>query len=168
MLGILTGIQPSPLDAGPPHAHRSGMRSNSPEDTQALGQRLAMHLFPGSLLLLKGDLGAGKTCLTQGIAAGLGIEGPVQSPTFLLISEYPQAKIPLMHADLYRLEREEELWGLAIEERWDEGVWVVEWAERFPDFWPSDRLEIEIFDAGDHREIVLRATGPRHSELARV
>lgn len=142
--------------------------SDGPQETQAIGARLAQHLFPGALLLLRGDLGAGKTCFTQGIAAGLSVEGPVQSPTFVLISEYPDARIPLRHVDLYRLEREEELWGLGIDQRFSDGIWVVEWADRFPDFWPADRLEVLLEEEGEGRRLSFHATGPQHRSLEDV
>lgn len=147
------------------------MRSYSsadPSETRALGQRLAAKLRPGHLILLHGDLGAGKTCFTQGIAAGLGIEGPVQSPTFILIAEYPDARVPLRHVDLYRLERTEEILALGLEERLEDGVWVVEWAERFADHWPEDRLEVELQEEGEGRCLTFRATGADHRELEDV
>lgn len=140
----------------------------TPEETQQLGVRLGQALFPGALILLEGDLGAGKTCLAQGIAQGLGIRGPVQSPTFVLVQEYPEARIPLRHADVYRLRREEELWALGIEERLKEGVWVVEWASIFPDFWPEDHLKIQLEDTGTGRHIHFTAMGPRHQGLEDV
>jgi tRNA threonylcarbamoyladenosine biosynthesis protein TsaE len=142
--------------------------SAHPADTRALGQRLSTRLGPGHLILLHGDLGAGKTCFTQGIAAGLGVEGPVQSPTFILIAEYPDARVPLRHVDLYRLEREEEVLALGLEERLDDGVWVVEWAERFEGHWPEDRLEVEFLEEGEGRRLNFRATGADHRELEDV
>ncbi|HND34317.1 MAG TPA: tRNA (adenosine(37)-N6)-threonylcarbamoyltransferase complex ATPase subunit type 1 TsaE [Myxococcota bacterium] len=142
--------------------------SANPSETRALGQRLAEKLRPGHLILLHGDLGAGKTCFTQGIAAGLGVDGPVQSPTFILIAEYPAARVPLRHVDLYRLERTEEILALGLEERLDDGVWVVEWAERFADSWPADRLEVELQEEGEGRRLIFRATGADHRELEDV
>lgn len=142
------------------------MRLNSPEATRALGQRLGERLFDGAVLCLSGPLGAGKTCLVQGIARGLGVTGPVQSPTFILIAEYPEARVPLRHADLYRLERQEEVIALGMEERvGEDGAWVVEWAERFPDLWPADRLELHFTVLPEGRELTLTATGPRHAAL---
>lgn len=140
----------------------------TPADTRSLGARLAARLFPGALLLLRGDLGAGKTCFTQGIAAALGIEGPVQSPTFILIAEYPDARIPLFHVDLYRLKREEELWGLGMEQRAGEGIWVVEWAELFPNFWPEEHLEVQLEETEEGRRITLVGTGEKYRELEDV
>ncbi len=142
--------------------------SAHPAETRELGRRLASRLRPGHLILLSGDLGAGKTCFTQGIATGLGIQGPVQSPTFVLIAEYPDARVPLRHVDLYRLERAEEILSLGLEERLEDGVWVVEWAERFEGYWPADRLEVELREEGEGRRLNFRATGADHQELEDV
>ncbi len=134
--------------------------------TAALGERLAALLVSGHVVLLQGELGAGKTCFAQGIARGLGVTGPVQSPTFVLIAEYPDARVPLRHADLYRLEDEADAAGLGIEERVGaDGVWVVEWGERFPLLWPWDRLEVCLSHHPDGRVLTVRATGPRHAPL---
>lgn len=115
-------------------------RSGSEEETRALGARLAEELVPRGVLLLEGDLGTGKTVLTQGIAAGLGIDPrQVQSPTYTLIREHQGALGRLVHADLYRLEPEEAA-GLGLEElAAGEAVVVVEWAERLPFALPGAR-----------------------------
>lgn len=142
------------------------VRTPDPTATAALGARLAERLFDGAVVLLEGDLGAGKTCFAQGVARGLGVVGPVQSPTFTLVQEYPDARVPLRHADLYRLERLEEALAIGIEERvGEDGAWLVEWADRFPDLWPADRLEIRIRDVAGGRELEVTATGPRHAAL---
>ncbi len=104
--------------------------------TQALGQALGRTLTAGTVLLLEGDLGAGKTTLTQGIGAGLGITEPIVSPTFTLVCEYPEGRIPLYHFDLYRLEPEATA-RLAIDQYWDSweiepGLVVIEWPQRLP------------------------------------
>jgi tRNA threonylcarbamoyladenosine biosynthesis protein TsaE len=140
--------------------------TSTPDETAALGERLGQLLFEGAVVCLLGDLGAGKTCFTQGIARGLGVEGPVQSPTFILIAEYPEARVPLRHADLYRLRSEAEAASLGIEERAGvDGAWIVEWADRFPDLWPEDRLEVELRHTPEGRTVEARATGPRHAPL---
>jgi tRNA threonylcarbamoyladenosine biosynthesis protein TsaE len=140
--------------------------SPDPATTAALGARVAERLFPGAVVCLSGDLGAGKTCFTQGLARGLGVEGPVQSPTFILVQEYPEARVPLRHADLYRLDRREEAVALGLEERVGyDGAWVIEWADRFPDLWPDDRLELRFEHAGEARVVLAVATGPRHAAL---
>jgi tRNA threonylcarbamoyladenosine biosynthesis protein TsaE len=138
----------------------------SATDTTALGARLGARLFEGAVVCLHGGLGAGKTCFAQGIARGLGVEGTVASPTFVLVAEYPDARVPLRHADLYRLESEDELRALGIEERIGaDGAWVIEWADRFPDAWPPDRLEVTLADHADGRVLTAVATGPRHTLL---
>lgn len=135
-------------------------------DTHALGARVGARLFAGAVVCLSGDLGAGKTCFTQGLARALGVAGPVQSPTFILIAEYAEARIPLRHADLYRLERVEEAWALGLEERVGrEGAWVVEWADRFPELWPDDRLDLTLEHTPGGRRVTARATGPLHAPL---
>lgn len=140
--------------------------SPAPETTAALGARVASRLFDGAVVLLSGDLGAGKTCFSQGLARGLGVVGPVQSPTFVLVMEYPEARVPLRHADLYRLARVEEAVALGIEERVGyEGAWVIEWSDRFPELWPDDRLEVHLTHAPGGRVIEAVATGPKHAAL---
>ena len=141
--------------------------SPGPEATLAFGAALAPLLFEGAVVLLSGDLGAGKTCFAQGVARGLGVEGPVQSPTFVLVMEYPEARVPLRHADLYRLDRYEEAAGLGLEERVGyDGAWLIEWSERFPDLWPDDRLELLFRHTPDGgRTIEAVATGSRPTPL---
>jgi tRNA threonylcarbamoyladenosine biosynthesis protein TsaE len=142
------------------------IRTDEPDATAAVGERIGARLFDGAVLLLTGDLGAGKTCFTQGLARALGVSGPVQSPTFILVQEYPEARVPLRHADLYRLEREDEVLSLGLEERVGvEGAWVIEWADRFPDFWPDDRLEVRMAHVEGGRLLEVVATGPRHAGL---
>jgi tRNA threonylcarbamoyladenosine biosynthesis protein TsaE len=109
--------------------------------THALGVALGKHLSAGTVLLLAGDLGAGKTSLVQGIGAGLGIRETIDSPTFTLINEYHEGRIPLYHLDLYRL-APEEVWGLNLANYWegqetDLGVVAIEWAERLPELPPD-------------------------------
>jgi tRNA threonylcarbamoyladenosine biosynthesis protein TsaE len=135
------------------------------EATRALGAALAPALFPGAVVLLRGGLDAGKTTLVQGLAAALGVEGPVVSPTFTLVQEYPE--VGLVHADLYRVERADDVRALAVDERVGEDeVWVIEWPERAEWAWPVDRLEITLRDDAAGRVATLRATGPRHAGLS--
>ena len=133
--------------------------------TRALGLSLGTHLFDGALLLLHGTLGAGKTCLVGGIAAADEIVGPIQSPTYILVAEYPEGRVPLRHADLYRLDDPREVEALHLEERAGrEGAWCVEWAERADaETWPADRLELHLAVAQEGRRATLTATGPRHA-----
>lgn len=136
-------------------------RTRTPEETRALGRELAAELAPDGVLLLSGDLGAGKTVLAQGLAEGLGIDpGEVLSPTFNLIREHRGSRAPfgrLVHADLYRLDPDE-VEPLGLEELLaGPGVKVVEWAERLP-FPVSGALELRIGSLpegeGGGREIV--------------
>lgn len=134
--------------------------------TAALGERLGAALFERAVVLLRGGLGAGKTCFAQGVARGLGVQGVVPSPTYILVAEYPDARVHLCHADLYRLERAGEVAALGLEDRvGEEGVWLVEWPERAEGLWPTDRLEVALSGEGDTRELRIHATGPRHAAL---
>lgn len=105
--------------------------SNSEAETRAIGARLAAQLQPGAVLLLSGDLGAGKTAFTKGLAEGLGIDASdVTSPTFTLVHEYRQGRLPLVHVDLYRLERVD-LDELGMDaDLANQGVLAIEWADR--------------------------------------
>jgi tRNA threonylcarbamoyladenosine biosynthesis protein TsaE len=133
--------------------------THSDEETRAVGRLLASELPPKGLILLIGDLGAGKTTLTKGIAEGLGaaIADDVSSPTFTLIHEYGiPAKI--YHIDLYRLDTIEQVSGLGLDELLDSPALVVmEWAERFPTLLPPERVEIRLtHHGGDDRLISVR------------
>lgn len=140
------------------------VQSTSVEQTRDLGRRLGQTAPPGAVVALVGDLGAGKTALTQGLGEGLGLTSRVQSPTFVLAQDHPDGRLPLVHADLYRVERPDEAAQLGLEDRMDEGgVVVVEWADRFPELLPADHLAIHLAHRGDAREITLRATGARHA-----
>jgi len=121
------------------------VRTRGPEETRAVARQLAERLNPGTVILLFGDLGAGKTTFVQGLAEGLGVPQDyyVSSPTFSLINEYP-GRVPLFHVDLYRLEPED-VEDLGLPELAEKGVMVVEWAERMPFSFPRTiRVEIEI------------------------
>ena len=140
-------------------------RTTTEEETVALGERLARSLHPGDVVLLIGNLGAGKTTLAKGIAKGLGAAPAeeVSSPTFTLIHEYG-AGPQLYHIDLYRLDEEAQLAALPLDEVFESGaVVLVEWGERFPHAMPPERLEIRIeAGAGDAREITVeRLPRPR-------
>ena len=120
------------------------VETNSPEETWALAAQLVDELVPGTVIALHGDLGAGKTCLVQGLAASLGIDEPITSPTYTLIGEY-QGRLPLHHIDLYRLSGPEEAIGLGLEEYFDaDGITAIEWAERAEGLLPPDLLHIQI------------------------
>ena len=140
--------------------------SESPDDTFAAGRALGESLYPGLLILLKGELGMGKTRFTQGIGRAVGHER-VKSPTFVIMNEY-DAKVPFLHVDLYRLEDEDEIESLGIEEYLDGGfAAAVEWAERWRER-PEERLEVEFLPVpgdAEARTIVFEAFGKREAEL---
>ncbi len=116
----------------------------SREATQRFGKRMGESLQPGDVVALIGDLGTGKTTLTQGIAQGLGIQQQVTSPTFTLVQEY-EGRIPLFHCDPYRLESAEDLLGFGFEEYFERGAAVVvEWADRVLAALPEDILVLQI------------------------
>lgn len=115
--------------------------------TKKLGENLANQLLPNSVILLKGNLGAGKTTLIQGLGEGLGIKDPIVSPTFTLINEYPEGKIPLYHIDIYRLNTEQ-IKQLHLENYWEgmeveAGITAIEWADLLP-ILPSKYVDIEL------------------------
>ena len=122
--------------------------SASPSATQALGRRMGTVLDPGSIIGLTGDLGSGKTLLTRGICEGLGVPlRQVNSPTFVLVNEY-RGRLPVYHLDVYRLDdAASDVVDLGITDylhRADEGVLIVEWAEKIPGVLPEDRLDVTI------------------------
>ena len=138
------------------------------ETTVALGKSLGPLLFPGSVVALIGPLGAGKTTFTRAVAEGLGVKNlaAVNSPTFTLIHEYP-ARLPIYHFDAYRLATAEQFEGLGIQEYFGgEGVCLVEWADKFLELLPEERLEIRIERVSEiERKWVLIGIGERHEEL---
>jgi len=137
-------------------------RTQQVEDTQRIAAALGHLLQPGDVLTLAGDLGAGKTTFTQGLARGLGITEPVSSPTFTIIKEYDDGRLPLYHMDIYRLGNAALQEDLGYDEYfYGDGVSVVEWAEFLTELLPEDRLELTIRHAGDGRELTFAATGPR-------
>ncbi len=104
--------------------------TNSPEETEKLGQALGQVLKPGAVLAYTGDLGAGKTAFTRGLARGLGAAEQVTSPTYTVVNEYLSGRIPLFHFDMYRLRSAEDLWDIGWEDYLDRGgVCAVEWSE---------------------------------------
>ena len=140
--------------------------TESPEETQRLGTRLGKLAQLGDVFLLVGGLGTGKTCLTQGIAWGLGIKGYATSPSFVVINQY-QGRLPLYHIDLYRLDHIEEVIELGLDDYlYGRGVCVVEWAEKALDVLPEERLLVEIsFLSDTSRNITLKPIGQRYVEM---
>ena len=108
--------------------------TNSPAETEALGAALAKRLAPGTVIAYTGDLGAGKTAFTRGLARGLGYVEPVTSPTYTIVNEYLGGRLPLFHFDMYRLGSAEDLWDIGWEDYLDRGgVCAVEWSENVED-----------------------------------
>ena len=127
--------------------------TRSPEETEALARRLGVAAEKGLALCLAGDLGAGKTLFAQGFARGLGVTEEVTSPTFNLMNLY-RGRLPLVHFDLYRLEREEELETIGFYEYADapEGVVLIEWADKFPDAMPEECICLTIERGAEENE----------------
>ena len=124
--------------------------TNSAAETRALGEQLARRLQPGDTVILEGELGAGKSELARGIARGLGVTETVTSPSFTILNVYESGRCPLYHFDWYRLESEEELDELGMDEYLGgDGVAVVEWAERCPDAVPEKRIRIRLEVTGE-------------------
>lgn len=138
--------------------------SDSEELTKDIATKLAEQLEPGDVVTLSGNLGAGKTTFTKGIATGLGVKRAVTSPTFTIIKEY-KGRLPLYHIDAYRLEGSEE--DIGFEEYIDgDGVTVIEWAGFIEDFIPQDRLEIMIeYNGETARTISFKPNGERYLSL---
>ena len=136
------------------------------EETIGFAERIASLLEAGDVITLEGDLGAGKTTFTKGIAKGLGITKTVNSPTFTIIKEY-QGKLPLYHMDVYRLKDSDE--DLGFDEYFEgEGVTVVEWAHLIEEQLPVDYLQINLYyDNTSGRKIVLSPKGSRYMQLCK-
>ena len=108
--------------------------TNSPEETEAVGKRLGQSLKPGAVIAYQGDLGAGKTAFTRGVALGLGAKEQVTSPTYTIVNEYLSGKYPLFHFDMYRLASSDDLWDIGWEDYLERGgVCAVEWSENVTD-----------------------------------
>ena len=132
--------------------------TNSPAETEALGQRLAERLQPGDVIAYTGDLGAGKTAFTRGLARGLGITERITSPTFTIVNEYQGGRLPLFHFDMYRLGSSEELYEIGWEDYLARGgVCAVEWSEIVADALDDDciRVDIRQGDTENQRKITV-------------
>ena len=134
------------------------IRTTSLEQTQDIAYKIGKWVSNGMILTLEGDLGAGKTTFTKGLAKGLGINRNVNSPTFNIIKEY-QGRIPLYHMDVYRLD--DYLFG--------DGVCVIEWASRIEDLLPMERLDIKIFREGENQRCIeLTPIGKNYETIGKV
>lgn len=138
------------------------LRATSLADTQSIAGAVAVHCRAGDVVLLEGEMGAGKTAFVQGFATALGVDEPVTSPTFNLVHTYDSGRLVVHHADLYRLDRYGEIDDLSLGELLDSGVLLVEWGEVASGEFP-DRLDISLRpDPADEaaRAIVLHPAGP--------
>ena len=134
--------------------------SHSPEETEDIGARLAQRLGPGAVVAFTGDLGAGKTAFTRGLARGLGIPDRVTSPTFTIVNEYEGGRLPLFHFDMYRLGSADELFDIGWEDYLRRGgVCAVEWSENIADALEEDAVRVDIRRGASDQERVITIAG---------
>jgi len=140
--------------------------TKKPQETEYIGQRMAKFLVPGDFISLTGDLGAGKTVFVQGVAKGLGINENVTSPTFTIIHEHREGRLPLYHIDVYRLNSVKEMEDLGYEEYfYGEGVTCVEWGNLISDILPLEYLILEFKPISEGREICFYPQGSHYERL---
>ena len=137
--------------------------SHSPEDTEDIGARLAEQLEPGAVVAFTGDLGAGKTAFTRGLARGLGIPDRITSPTFTIVNEYEGGRLPLFHFNMYRLASADELFDIGWEDYLARGgVCAVEWSENVAEAMDESTIRVDIRRGdGESQRIVTIENGPR-------
>ena len=140
------------------------LETNSPQETFSAGRQLGEKAFPGQVITLTGDLGVGKTVFTQGLAKGLGIEEPVNSPTFTIVQVYDEGRLPLYHFDVYRIGDIEEMEEIGYEDYfYGEGICLVEWANLIEELIPEDAVHVTIekdLEKGfDYRRITITGGG---------
>ena len=142
------------------------LNSHSARETARIGRVLGQFAEPGDVFLLSGDLGTGKTCLTQGIAKGLGVEDYVRSPTFVLVNIH-HGRLPLYHIDIYRLDEVAEVVDLGLEEYLaGDGVSVIEWASKALEVFPQPYMLVTLTYEGENERVVqLEARGERYERL---
>ena len=134
--------------------------SHSPEDTEDIGARLAEQLEPGAVVAFTGDLGAGKTAFTRGLARGLGVPDRITSPTFTIVNEYEGGRLPLFHFDMYRLGSADELFDIGWEDYLRRGgVCAVEWSENIADALEEDAVRVDIRRGASDQERVITIAG---------
>lgn len=143
---------------------RFDLRTSGPEDTRDLGAALAPLLLAGDVVALSGELGAGKTCFVQGAVRGLGVEARVTSPTFVLVRQY-LGRLPVVHCDVYRLNRLQDVHDLGDEVLDPDVVTFLEWADAVAPLLPEDRLEVELLaEPGSDIEVDGTAAGATESQ----
>ena len=134
--------------------------SHSPDETEAVGARLAEQLGPGAVVAFTGDLGAGKTAFTRGLARGLGVTDRVTSPTFTIVNEYLGGRLPLFHFDMYRLASSDELFDIGWEDYLARGgVCAVEWSENVADALEPDAIRVDIRRGAGENDRIITVTG---------
>ena len=143
----------------------------TPEETYDLGKTLGRQAAPGEIYCLDGDLGVGKTVFTQGFAAGLGIEGPVNSPTFTIVQQYEEGRLPLYHFDVYRIGDVSEMDEIGYEDCfYGEGVCLIEWSQLIPEILPENviriRIEKDLERGFDYRRIIVQGMDDGKAECA--
>lgn len=140
--------------------------TNSPEETEAVGEALGKVLTPGTVIAYKGDLGAGKTAFTRGLARGLGCKELVTSPTYTIVNEYLGGRLPLFHFDMYRLGSSDDLFDIGWEDYLDRGgVCAVEWSENVSDAM-EDAMVITIEKLSDEKRNIIMEGGPDLADLS--
>lgn len=143
------------------------IHTKTPSETRRLGERIGRRLRAGDVVLLSGELGAGKTVLAQGIARGMGVADPVKSSSFVIMNEYDGTSLRLYHADLYRLEDPAQVAELALDELASRGVLMVEWPERAGAEMPRERLDLRLaYEGAKGRVIEIEGVGARYVGLA--
>ena len=140
------------------------LETHDPEETFEVGRKIGMNAKPGQIYTLTGDLGVGKTVFTQGVAAGLGITEPVNSPTFTIIQEYEDGRLPFYHFDVYRIGDLEEMEEIGYDDYFfGQGICLIEWAELIEEILPEKRIEVTIekdLEKGfEYRKITIEERG---------
>ena len=140
------------------------IETHDPEETFEVGRKIGMNAKPGQIYTLTGDLGVGKTVFTQGVAAGLGITEPVNSPTFTIIQEYEDGRLPFYHFDVYRIGDLEEMEEIGYDDYFfGQGICLIEWAELIEEILPEKRIEVTIEKAlekgFEYRKITIEERG---------
>ena len=142
------------------------LHTATPSHTRRIGERIGPMLRAGDVVLLSGELGAGKTVLAQGIAKGLGVADPVKSSSFVIMNEYDGTSLRLYHADLYRLEDPAQVAELALDELASAGVLVVEWPEQAGGDLPAEHLLVRLsYDGAKGRRHVVESVGERYAAM---
>ena len=140
--------------------------TNSPAETEAVGEALGKRLQPGTVLAYRGDLGAGKTAFTRGLARGLGATEQVTSPTYTIVNEYLSGRIPLFHFDMYRLGSSDDLWDIGWEDYLERGgVCAVEWSENVDDAM-EDAIWVTIEKTGEESRRITIEGGDKIADLS--